>query len=105
MPLRWKMKEMSLDFTRVEKVLSVPEMAPLSLAFSPQTNDKIVARYRNALIAIKENGIYGQILNKWRLPEDHKPAHSPAKAKQSSTAAQLSATTVEQNKQPSQTRE
>jgi len=68
MPLRWKMREMSLDYQQVEKVLAIPEMAPLSLAFSPLTSDEIVNRYRQALIAIKENGVYDQILEKWLLP-------------------------------------
>ena len=77
MPLRWKMRKMSLDFDLVEKVLAIPEMAPLSLAFSPQTSDEIVERYRLALIAIKENGVYDQLLEKWRLPESHQVPFQP----------------------------
>jgi len=67
--LRWKMSLMGLDFSLVEKVMPIPEMTSLSLAFSLKTSDEIVNRYRQALREIKTNGVYQAILNKWRIPE------------------------------------
>ena len=65
--LRWKMK--GLDFSLVEKVMPVPEMTSLSLAFSLKTKDEIVDRYRQALVEIRANGVYQEILRKWQFQE------------------------------------
>jgi len=66
--LRWKMHLMGLDFSLVEKVMPVPEMTSLSLAFSLKTDDAIVQKYRQALLDIKQNGTYQTILHKWKFP-------------------------------------
>ncbi|WP_448550300.1 substrate-binding periplasmic protein [Thalassotalea fusca] len=66
--LRWKMHLMGIDFSTVEKVMPVPEMTSLSLAFSLKTDDAIVNKYRQALADIKQNGTYQKILYKWQFP-------------------------------------
>jgi len=65
--LQWKMNQLNFDFDLLKKVMILPDTTKFSLAFSKQTDDKIVARYQKALEKIKKNGIYDKIVAKWQM--------------------------------------
>ena len=52
----------------IVRVLALPDLSPdggLSLAFSPQTSDALVERFRKALETIKRNGTFDTIKKRW----------------------------------------
>lgn len=64
--LKWNMRKAGYDFSKLEKVMAIPEMgSELSMAFSNETDEALVADYKNALKIIKRNGVYSNIVNKW----------------------------------------
>ncbi len=64
--LKWNLESYKYDFINLEKVYFVPELgSSLNLAFSDETDDSVVNRYRHALKEIKANGEYQAIIKKW----------------------------------------
>ena len=63
--LKWQLGHYDYE-NRLEKVYLISELgASLNLAFSNETDDTVVNRYRTALKQIKKNGTYQKIIKKW----------------------------------------
>ncbi|MEH6348102.1 MAG: ABC transporter substrate-binding protein [Bermanella sp.] len=63
--LKWQLGRDDYE-NRIEKVYFIPEFgASLNLAFSNETDDIVVNRYKKALKQIKKNGTYQAIITKW----------------------------------------
>ncbi len=63
--LKWQLGRYDYE-NRIEKVYFIPEFgASLNLAFSNETDDIVVNRYKKALTQIKQNGTYQTIIKKW----------------------------------------
>ncbi len=61
-------EELGLDINKIEKVLRVPELkSDLSVAFSLQTSEKLVAKYKDAFIQLKASGKLIEIKRRWGL--------------------------------------
>ncbi len=64
--LKWSLDKSVYDFNLLEKVYFIPELGgSLNLAFSDETSDKVVNRYKKALKEIKDNGVHQAIIKKW----------------------------------------
>lgn len=65
---QYEIKYAGLDPSKVHFVYQVPNFASdLYLAASLDVDKKVVERIKTALISIKANGEYQNILNKWNL--------------------------------------
>ncbi len=65
--LKWSLDHYDIyDYNLLEKVYFISELGgSLNLAFSDETEDIVVDRYRKALQQIKDNGVHQAIVKKW----------------------------------------
>jgi polar amino acid transport system substrate-binding protein len=71
MTLWYELRQLNLNPDSMQKVLFVPELSiDFEMAFSRETADALVQRFRRALVIVKQKGIYSRIMNPQRTSED-----------------------------------
>jgi len=68
--IAYRLSKLNLDYSMLKKQYEIGQQwGDLSIAFSKNTPDELVTRFRLALKKIRDNGTYDEILNRWIPPE------------------------------------